>query len=224
MDSDSSRIINHQNPLLVVRDLKTYFYTEEGVVKAVDGIDLEVYPGEVLGLVGESGCGKSVTSLSILRLVDSPGKIVSGEIIYSGRDLLKLKKKEMASIRSNCISMIFQQPQTALNPIMMVGDQIAEVLKIHEHLERLAIRKRTIELLHMVGIPAAEKRAKSYPYELSGGMAQRIMIAMGLACVPELLIADEPTTALDVTIQAPDHRTYPGITDQNEYICNPDHP
>ena len=193
---------NCQNPLLVIRDLKTYFYTEEGVVKAVDGVDLEVYPGEVLGLVGELGCGKSVTSLSIMRLVEKPGKIISGEITYNGKDLLKLNKKEMSTIRSNCISMIFQQPQTALNPIMMVGDQIAEVLKIHQHLDRLGIRERTLELLHLVGIPAPEKRAKSYPHELSGGMAQRIMIAMGLACVPELLIADEPTTALDVTIQA----------------------
>src|SRR4030042_72700 len=202
MDSQHVSMNNHQPPLLVVRDLKTYFYTEEGVVKAVDGVDLEVYTGEVLGLVGESGCGKSVTSLSIMRLIDQPGKIISGEIIYNGKDLLKLSKKEMSAIRSNCISMIFQQPQTALNPIMMVGDQIAEVLKIHEHLSGLAIWNRTIELLQMVRIPSAEKRAKSYPHELSGGMAQRIMIAMGLACVPELLIADEPHTALDVTIQA----------------------
>ena len=202
MNLHRASIENRQNALLVIRDLKTYFYTAEGVVKAVDGIDLEVHPGELLGLVGESGCGKSVASLSIMRLVDRPGRIISGEIFYNGKDLLKLTKKEMTAIRSKHISMIFQQPQTALNPIFRVGSQIAEVLKIHGNLNRHAVWKRTIELLHMVGIPAAEKRARAFPFELSGGMAQRIMIAMALACNPELLIADEPTTALDVTIQA----------------------
>jgi oligopeptide/dipeptide ABC transporter ATP-binding protein len=193
---------NNQKALLEVRNLKTYFDTEDGVVKAVDGINLHVYPGEVLGLVGESGCGKSVTSLSIMRLIDKPGKIIEGEIIYDGKDLLKLPESEMTSIRGNRISMIFQQPQTALNPVFRVGDQIAEVLNIHQHLGKQGNWKRTIELLQTVGIPEAESRARSYPHELSGGMAQRVMIAMALACVPELLIADEPTTALDVTIQA----------------------
>jgi peptide/nickel transport system ATP-binding protein len=202
MNLQQSSIENHQKALLIIRDLKTYFYTAEGVVKAVDGIDLDVHPGEVLGLVGESGCGKSVASLSIMRLIDRPGRIVSGEIFYHGKDLLKLSKKEMTEIRSKHISMIFQQPQTALNPIFRVGGQIAEVLKIHGGRDRHVVWQRTIELLHMVGIPAAEKRARAFPFELSGGMAQRIMIAMALACVPELLIADEPTTALDVTIQA----------------------
>jgi len=193
---------NNQKTLLEVRDLKTYFHTEDGVVKAVDGIDLQVYPGEVLGLVGESGCGKSVASLSIMRLIDKPGKIIAGEIIYDGRDLLKLSEKEMTAIRGNRISMIFQQPQTALNPVFRVGDQITEVLTIHQNLGKQGNWKRTIELLQTVGIPEAESRARSFPHELSGGMAQRVMIAMGLACEPELLIADEPTTALDVTIQA----------------------
>jgi oligopeptide/dipeptide ABC transporter ATP-binding protein len=193
---------NNPQALLEVRNLKTYFETEDGVVKAVDGIDLHVYPGEVLGLVGESGCGKSVTSLSIMRLIDKPGKIVAGEILYDGRDLLKLTEAEMTAIRGDRISMIFQQPQTALNPVFRVGDQIAEVLNIHQNLGKQASWKRTIELLQTVGIPEAENRARSYPFELSGGMAQRVMIAMALACDPKLLIADEPTTALDVTIQA----------------------
>jgi oligopeptide/dipeptide ABC transporter ATP-binding protein len=193
---------NNPQALLEVRNLKTYFETEDGVVKAVDGIDLHVHPGEVLGLVGESGCGKSVTSLSIMRLIDKPGKIVAGEILYDGRDLLKLTEAEMTAIRGDRISMIFQQPQTALNPVFRVGDQIAEVLNIHQNLGKQASWKRTIELLQTVGIPEAENRARSYPFELSGGMAQRVMIAMALACDPKLLIADEPTTALDVTIQA----------------------
>ena len=189
-------------PLLEIKNLKTYFYTEDGVVKAVDGVDFEVYPGEVLGLVGESGCGKSVTLLSAMRLISNPGKIVAGEIVFDGQDLLKLTEAEMTHVRGNRISMIFQQPQTALNPVFKVGDQISEVLNIHQDLGREAGRKRTIELLKMVGIPEPERRAESFPHELSGGMAQRVMIAMALACIPELLIADEPTTALDVTIQA----------------------
>ncbi len=191
-----------KKPLLEIRNLRTYFYTEDGVVKAVDGVDLEVYPGEVLGLVGESGCGKSVTSLSIMRLIGQPGKIVEGEILFDGDDLAKFSESEMIHMRGNRISMIFQQPQSALNPVFRVGDQIAEVLNIHQDLGKEAGWKRAIELLRMVGIPEPERRADAYPHELSGGMAQRVMIAMALACVPELLIADEPTTALDVTIQA----------------------
>jgi oligopeptide/dipeptide ABC transporter ATP-binding protein len=192
----------NQKPLLEVRNLKTYFYTEDGVVRAVDGVSFEVYPGEVLGLVGESGCGKSVTSLSIMRLIAPPGKVEQGEILLDGRNLLGLTENEMTKIRGNKISMIFQQPQTALNPVFQVEDQIGEVLNIHKDFGREAGRKRSVELLKMVGIPDAERRAEAYPHELSGGMAQRVMIAMALACVPELLIADEPTTALDVTIQA----------------------
>ncbi|MEW6239973.1 MAG: ABC transporter ATP-binding protein [Chloroflexota bacterium] len=189
-------------PLLEIKDLKTYFYTEDGVVRAVDGVNFEVYPGEVVGLVGESGCGKSVTSLSIMRLIAPPGKVDSGEILLDGVDLLGLSEREMTDVRGNRISMIFQQPQSALNPVFKVGDQIAEVLNIHQSLGKEAGHKRAIEMLKMVGIPDAERRVEAYPHELSGGMAQRVMIAMALACVPELLIADEPTTALDVTIQA----------------------
>ena len=194
--------MEQKGPLLEVKNLKTYFFTEDGVVKAVDGVDFYVRPGEVLGLVGESGCGKSVTSLSIMRLVGAPGKIVSGEIIFDGKNLVTASENEMIQIRGNRISMIFQQPQTALNPVFRVGDQIAEVLGIHQGMNKQAGRARAVELLQMVGIPEPERRAEAYPHELSGGMAQRVMIAMGLACVPALLIADEPTTALDVTIQA----------------------
>ena len=193
---------NNTQPLLEVKNLKTYFFTEDGVVKAVDGVDFEVFPGEVLGLVGESGCGKSVTSFSIMRLISQPGKIIEGEITFDGQNLLKLTEPEMTHVRGNRISMIFQQPQTALNPVFKVGDQIAEVLNIHQDFGKEDAKKRVIELLSMVGIPEPVKRADAFPHELSGGMAQRVMIAMALACVPELLIADEPTTALDVTIQA----------------------
>lgn len=189
-------------PLLEVRNLKTYFYTEDGTVKAVDGVDLVVYPGEVLGIVGESGCGKSVTSLSIMRLIAQPGKIIEGEILYEGKDLLKFSDAEMMAVRGNRVSMIFQQPQTSLNPVFRVGEQIGEVLNIHQDFGKEAAQKRTHELLKQVGIPDPERRAEAFPHELSGGMAQRVMIAMALACVPDLLIADEPTTALDVTIQA----------------------
>lgn len=192
----------NQKPLLAARNLKTYFYTEDGVVRAVDGVNFEVYPGEVLGLVGESGCGKSVTSLSIMQLIAQPGKIVAGEILLSGKNLLDLSENEMTKIRGNRISMIFQQPQTALNPVFQINDQIAEVLGVHKNLGKDAGKQRAVELLKMVGVPDAERRAEAYPHELSGGMAQRVMIAMALACEPELLIADEPTTALDVTIQA----------------------
>ena len=191
-----------KKPLLEVKNLKTHFFTEDGVVHAVDGVDFVVYPGEILGLVGESGCGKSVTSLSVMRLIAAPGKVLEGEIQLDGVDLLKLSENEMMKVRGNRISMIFQQPQTALNPVFKVGDQIAEVLSIHQDFGREAGHKRAVELLKMVGIPEPERRAEAFPHELSGGMAQRVMIAMALACVPELLIADEPTTALDVTIQA----------------------
>lgn len=194
--------MNNTKPLLEVKGLKTYFYTEDGVVRAVDGVNFEVYPGEVLGIVGESGCGKSVTSLSIMRLISKPGRVDAGEILLDGENLLNLSEEEMTKVRGNRISMIFQQPQTALNPVFKVGDQLAEVLSVHQDLGKDAGWQRAIQLLKMVGVPDPERRVEAYPHELSGGMAQRVMIAMALACIPELLIADEPTTALDVTIQA----------------------
>lgn len=193
---------NINENILEVKSLKTQFYTEAGVVRAVDGVDIVVKRGEVLGLVGESGCGKSVTSLSIIGLISQPGRIVDGEVLFDEEDLLKLSEKRMMNIRGNRISMIFQQPQSSLNPVFRVGDQLTEVLLNHQDISKDEAEKRVIELLTMVGIPEPESRAKAYPHEMSGGMAQRVMIAMALACVPELLIADEPTTALDVTIQA----------------------
>ena len=193
---------NTEKHLLEVRNLKTYFFTNDGVVKAVDGVDFEVNEGEILGLVGESGCGKSVTSFSILQLVDDPGRIVEGEIIFKGQDLLKLSEAEMVGMRGNLISMIFQQPQSSLNPVFTVGAQVAEVFEIHKDIKKQEAWDEAVKLLKLVGIPDAEKKAKSYPHEMSGGQAQRVMIAMALALKPELLIADEPTTALDVTIQA----------------------
>ncbi len=189
-------------PLLKVKGLKTYFFTDDGVVKAVDGIDFDVYPGEVLGLVGESGCGKSVTSFSILRLVGVPGRIIEGEIWFEGRDLLKLSEEEMVEMRGDRISMIFQQPQSSLNPVFTTGSQIAEVMQIHEKMAKEKAWERSVELMKLVGIPDPARKASSYPHEMSGGQAQRVMIAMALALNPKLLIADEPTTALDVTIQA----------------------
>lgn len=189
-------------PLLEVKNLKTYFYTEDGTVRAVDGVDFEIYPGEVLGIVGESGCGKSVTSLSIMRLISVPGKIVEGEINFDGKNLVTASEEDMMQVRGNRISMIFQQPQSALNPVFRAGDQISEVLNIHQDFGKEKGRERAVELLKLVGIPEPARRADSFPHELSGGMSQRVMIAMALACVPDLLIADEPTTALDVTIQA----------------------
>lgn len=191
-----------QHKLLEVKGLKTYFFTEDGVVKAVDGVDFYVVEGEMLGLVGESGCGKSVTSFSIMRLVGVPGKIVEGEIFFAGKDVLKLPESEMTEMRGNRMSMIFQQPQSSLNPVFTVGDQVAEVLQIHQGMNKEQSWKRAVELLSMVGIPDPSRKAKAYPHEMSGGQAQRVMIAMALALSPELLIADEPTTALDVTIQA----------------------
>jgi peptide/nickel transport system ATP-binding protein len=189
-------------PLLRVQNLKTHFFTEDGVVQAVDGIDLELRRGETLGIVGESGSGKSVTSLSILRLVSTPGRIVEGTIELDGKNLLELNAEEMRKIRGDRISMIFQQPTTALNPVYRVGDQIIETLEIHQNLKGEAATGRCVELLTMVGLPDPQRRMRQFPHELSGGQCQRVMIAMALACNPELLIADEPTTALDVTIQA----------------------
>ncbi|HOG47672.1 MAG TPA: ABC transporter ATP-binding protein [Anaerolineae bacterium] len=188
--------------LLDIRDLRTYFDTKDGIVKAVDGVSLHVDRGDVLGLVGESGCGKSVTSFSVLRLVGYPGKIISGEIIFDGRDILKLSRDEVTALRGNRISMIFQQPTSCLNPVFDAGFQLSEVWEIHQAATRKVGRANAVEALKMVGIPDPERRIASYPHELSGGMAQRVMIAMALACKPDLLIADEPTTALDVTIQA----------------------
>jgi len=193
---------NNHKPLLEVKNLKTYFFTEDGVVKAVDGVDFYVSPGEVLGLVGESGCGKSVTSLSIMRLIGMPGKVVDGEIYFEGKNLLQLPESEMTHMRGNRMSMIFQQPQSSLNPVFKVGDQVGEVLQIHQKMGREQAWEKAVELLRLVGIPDPEKKAHSFPHEMSGGQAQRVMIAMALALNPQLLIADEPTTALDVTIQA----------------------
>ncbi len=190
-------------PILEVDDLRTYFYTRDGVVRSVDGVSFSVSEGETLAIVGESGCGKSVTSLSILRLIASPpGKIVSGSIRFHGKDLLGFSDAEMRDIRGDKISMIFQEPMTSLNPVLTIGRQIGEVLELHRHCTKEEARIRILELLKMVNIPEPESRIDEYPHQLSGGMRQRIMIAMALACDPEILIADEPTTALDVTIQA----------------------
>lgn len=189
--------------LLEVKNLKTYFYTEDGEIPAVDGVDFYVRKGETLGIVGESGCGKSVTAMSVLRLIPNPpGVIKDGEVVFNDKKVLELSEKEMRNIRGNDISMIFQEPMTSLNPVFTIGDQIGEVLKLHSGLKKKESRQRCIELLKMVGIPRAENVIDEYPHALSGGMRQRAMIAMALACNPKLLIADEPTTALDVTIQA----------------------
>jgi peptide/nickel transport system ATP-binding protein len=201
-DAATQRSAPSGDALLEVSGLKTYFFTEGGVVQAVDGIDLQLRRGETLGIVGESGSGKSVTSLSILRLIGFPGRIVAGSIRFDGTELRGLDEEEMRHIRGNRISMIFQQPTTCLNPVFKVGEQIVEALQIHQGHNQAEARTRTVELLSLVGLPDAARRASQYPHELSGGQCQRVMIAMALACNPELLIADEPTTALDVTIQA----------------------
>jgi len=189
--------------LLEVQSLRTHFFMEYGTIKAVDGVSLEIRPGEVLGIAGESGCGKTVTGLSILRLISSPpGKILGGEVRFRGKDLLSIGKREIRRIRGSEISMIFQEPMTYLNPVFTIGDQIREILTAHEKISKTEARKRTIDILRKVGIDSAEKRFKDYPHQFSGGMRQRVMIAMALICNPSLVIADEPTTALDVTIQA----------------------
>ncbi len=189
--------------LLEVKGLKTYFYTSDGVVPAVDGVTYHLDKGETLGIVGESGCGKSVTSLSVMRLIpDPPGKITAGEILFEGANLLKKSEAEMRKIRGNQISMIFQEPMTSLNPVYTVGDQIAEVIELHQGLSKREAMKKAVDMLKLVGIPLPERRVNEYPHQLSGGMRQRVMIGMALSCNPTLLIADEPTTALDVTIQA----------------------
>ncbi len=190
-------------PLLEVKDLKTQFFTQDGVVKAVNGVSFYVEEGETLGIVGESGCGKSVSVLSVMRLIPQPpGKIVAGQVLFEGRDLLQVSDEEIRQVRGNKIAMIFQDPMTSLNPVLTIGRQIGEALELHLHMSREEARKRSAELLAMVGIPQAEARLDDYPHQFSGGMRQRAMIAMALACNPQLLIADEPTTALDVTIQA----------------------
>ncbi len=190
-------------PLLSVRDLRTWFHTSSGIARAVDGVSFDVMPHETVGVVGESGCGKSVTSLSILRLIDRPGSIEPGSVIeFEGRDLMTLPEKEMRRIRGNRISMIFQEPMTSLNPVFTVGDQVAEVARVHSGASKREAWERAVEMLATVGMPAAAERAKEYPHQLSGGLRQRVMIAMALMMDPALLIADEPTTALDVTIQA----------------------
>ncbi|MGE4632938.1 MAG: ABC transporter ATP-binding protein, partial [Planctomycetota bacterium] len=195
--------MSHEAALLEIKDLRTWFYTDDGVAKAVDGVSYSIQPGETLGVVGESGCGKSVTAMSILQLVPTPpGKYVGGEIRFRGENLLERGEKQMRGIRGKEISVIFQEPMTSLNPVFQVGDQIGEALRLHEGMSRSQARERSIDLLRLVGIPSPETRVFEYPHQLSGGMKQRIMIAMALLCNPSLLIADEPTTALDVTIQA----------------------
>lgn len=192
-----------EDALLEIRNLKTWFYTDDGISKAVDGMDLVAHPGKTLGVIGESGSGKSVTALSVLRLVASPpGRTIDGKIYFNGEDLLRKSPSQMRDLRGNEISMIFQEPMTSLNPVYTIGNQIMESLILHQHMSKAAAHRKAIEMLGLVGISSPEKRVDEYPHQLSGGMRQRAMIAMALSCRPKLLIADEPTTALDVTIQA----------------------
>jgi len=195
--------LENRDELLRIKNLKTYFYTDKGIVPAVDGISLSVDKGQIIGIVGESGCGKSITSLSILKLVSEPGKIVEGEIIFQGENLVDKSINEMHKIRGNSISMIFQEPMTSLNPVYTIGKQVAEAILIHKKdITKAEAKKKVIEMFTLVGIPEPEKRFNAYPHQLSGGLRQRVMIAMALICRSKLLIADEPTTALDVTIEA----------------------
>ena len=192
-----------EDVLLEIKGLKTYFFTEEGVVKAIESVDIEVYKSETLGLVGESGSGKSVTALSILGIVpDPPGKILAGQVLFHGQDLRRLSDADMRKIRGNQIAMIFQDPMTSLNPVFTVGDQISEAIMLHQKVTKKEAKEKSIKIMSLVGIPSADERVDNYPFEFSGGMRQRVMIAMALSCNPELLIADEPSTSLDVTIQA----------------------
>mgnify|MGYP000489333631 CR=1 FL=1 len=202
--------------LLEIAGLRTHFFTQDGTVKAVDGVSFEIKYGQTLGVVGESGCGKSITALSTMRLIDRPGKTIAGEIRLDGRDLLKLPQDEMAEIRGNAVSMIFQEPMTSLNPVFTCGDQIAEAVSLHKKVSKSEAWDRAIAMLEQVGIADAKRRASSYPHQLSGGMRQRIMIAMALSTNPSLLIADEPTTALDVTIQAQILELMKSLREQNK--------
>ncbi len=203
MKAHPSPLVNSAEKILEVKDLKVSFFTDGGEVKAVDGISFDVFKGKTLCIVGESGCGKSVSSLAIMRLIPSPpGRIVGGQILYQGVDLARAELSHMRKIRGNEISMIFQEPMTSLNPVFTIGNQIMEAIELHQDLPRKEIRNKAIEMLKLVGIPSPERRIDDYPHQLSGGMRQRVMIAMALSCDPAILIADEPTTALDVTIQA----------------------